>query len=408
MFEGTSTEAHKALAALVAAGAAGSVVVGSDSMDAVFDAWLAHLERIGRSPNYITGARRKIDRNLRPAIGTKAARKVTVALLDEVLGGLVASDRLGGPLSAATIRQHKQILSSVFTYAWKRDLVPTNPVRKLDVAPVPQASIVEPTIGEVIALMEAAEAEPVRRSRHGRPQHRPEMSTAIWLGAVLGVREAELCALQLDDFDWAKRRARIDQSIYVDEEHRTGVHVKDTKSHKARFVALDAVSIRVALEQLEWLKARADEGAVELVPNPYLFSDALDASVPWRPNYVSRWFATVRARCGGAVRPEVHFHCLRHFHSTHALDLGYPITAVAGRNGHDPSVLLKVYAHHLEQTDRKISEAVAALVPRPKSRAAGRSAVDVVEQPLSRHLDGSADPQDGYGELAAGAQPVGG
>jgi len=33
-------------------------------------------------------------------------------------------------------------------------------------------------------------------------------------------------------------------------------------------------------------------------------------------------------------------------------------------------VLLKVYAHHLEQTDRKISEAVAALVPKPKSRTA--------------------------------------
>jgi len=104
--------------------------------------------------------------------------------------------------------------------------------------------------------------------------------------------------------------------------------------------------------------------------NPYLFSDALDGSDPWPPIYVSRWFATVRSRCSGVVRPEVHFHCLRHFHSTHALDLGYPITAVAGRNGHDPSVLPKVYAHHLEQADRKISEAVAALVPKPKSRTA--------------------------------------
>jgi hypothetical protein len=33
-------------------------------------------------------------------------------------------------------------------------------------------------------------------------------------------------------------------------------------------------------------------------------------------------------------------------------------------------VLLKVYAHHLEQTDRKISAAVAALVPKPRSRTA--------------------------------------
>jgi integrase len=62
--------------------------------------------------------------------------------------------------------------------------------------------------------------------------------TAIWLGAVLGVRQAELCALKLDDFDWTRRRARIDQSIYVDEEQRTGVPTKDTKGHKIRFVAL--------------------------------------------------------------------------------------------------------------------------------------------------------------------------
>jgi integrase len=369
-FEGSSTGAQRALAKLVAEVSAGTVKVGSETMDALFDAWLAHLHRIGRSPNYITVARRKINRNLRPAMGNKLVRKVTVTFLDDVLAGLGALDRAGGPLSPATIKQHKQLLSSAFTYAWKRDMVPNNPVRKVDVASVPQAAIVEPTIGEIIALMEAAEAVPVRRSKHGRPQHRPEMSTAIWLGAVLGVRLAELCALKLDDFDWTKRRARIDQAIYVDEEQQTGVHAKDTKGHKVRFVALDPVSIQVALEQLRWMNSRAESGGVKLDDDPYLFSDALDGSVPWRPIYVSRWFATVRSRCIGVVRPEVHFHCLRHFHSTHALDLGYPITAVAGRNGHDPSVLLKVYAHHLEQTDRKISEAVAALVPRPKSRTA--------------------------------------
>ncbi len=368
IFAGNSTDAQRALAKLVADVAAGTVTIGSETMDAVFDGWLAYLRRIGRSPNYVTSARRKIDRDLRPALGNKVARKVTVTSLDEVLGGLAALDRPGGPLGPATIRQHKAILSSVFSYAWKRDIVPANPVRKVDVAPVPTAPILEPTIGEVIALMEAAEEVPVRRSKHGQPQHRPEMSTAIRLGAVLGVRQAELCALKLDDFDWERRRARIDESVYVDEESGTGPQIKDTKSHNVRFVALDAVSVQVVLDQLRWLRFRAESADVSLLANPYLFSDAVDCAVPWRPAYVSRWFATTRARCGDAVRPEVHFHCLRHFHSTHALDLGYPITAVAGRNGHDPSVLLKVYAHHLEQTDREISEAVAALVPKPRPR----------------------------------------
>jgi len=189
-FEGSSTGAQRALAKLVAEVTAGTVKVGSETMDALFDAWLAHLRRIGRSPNHITVARRKINRNLRPVMGKKLVRKVTVRFLDDVLAGLAALDRSGGPLSPATIKQHKQLLSSAFTYAWKRDMVPSNPVRKVDVASVPQAAIVEPTIGEVIALMEAAEAVPERRSKYGRPQHRPEMSTAIWLGAVLGVRLA--------------------------------------------------------------------------------------------------------------------------------------------------------------------------------------------------------------------------
>lgn len=368
-FEGTSTEAHKALARLVAEAEAGNIRMGSATMDALFDAWLLHLKRIGRSPNYITVARRKIDHDLRPAVGRRLARKVSVTVLDELLASLASDQRAGGALSAATIAQHKRILSSVFSYAWKRDIVPTNPVRKVDVPPAAKLDIVEPTIDELITLMEVAEAEPVRRSKYGRPMHRPELSTAIWLGAVLGVREAELCALRLHDFDWNKRRVRIGHSVYVDEDGGSGPHLKDAKSHKVRYVALDPVSIQVILEQFDWMSSRAETAATGVVGNPYLFSDGVDGSPPWRPVYVARWFAKLRSRCEGRVRREVHFHSLRHFHSTHALDLGYPITAVAGRNGHDPSVLLKVYAHHLEQTDRRISEAVAALVPKPKARA---------------------------------------
>jgi hypothetical protein len=129
-FEGSSTGAQRALAELSSEATAGTVKVGSETLDAVFDAWLAHLQRIGCSPNYIIGARRKINRNLRPTMGNKLARKVTVTFLDDVLAGLGSVDRPGGPLGPATIKQHKQLLSSVFTYGWKRDIVPTNPVLK--------------------------------------------------------------------------------------------------------------------------------------------------------------------------------------------------------------------------------------------------------------------------------------
>ena len=64
------------------------------------------------------------------------------------------------------------------------------------------------------------------------------------------------------------------------------------------------------LRVLAWMKDRADLAGTRLVQNPYLFSDAVDGSVPWRPIYVSRWFPVARDCCNGAVRPEVHFHGL--------------------------------------------------------------------------------------------------
>jgi integrase len=44
--------------------------------------------------------------------------------------------------------------------------------------------------------------------------------------------------------------------------------------------------------------------------------------------------------------PAVSLHSLRHAHGTLLLDQGERIHDVAARLGHDPAVLLRVYAHH--------------------------------------------------------------
>ena len=49
---------------------------------------------------------------------------------------------------------------------------------------------------------------------------------------------------------------------------------------------------------------------------------------------------------------------LRHLHGSAALNAGVPIAVVAARLGHDPSVLLSVYAKVLEAEDRRWNEAL--------------------------------------------------
>jgi len=53
----------------------GVVAVGTERMDALFDAWLVQLRRTGRSPNYITGAGVVPRRRARRPRGTRPCRR---------------------------------------------------------------------------------------------------------------------------------------------------------------------------------------------------------------------------------------------------------------------------------------------------------------------------------------------
>jgi integrase len=64
---------------------------------------------------------------------------------------------------------------------------------------------------------------------------------------------------------------------------------------------------------------------------------------PLNPSTASRRFARLVAKSG---LPVVSLHSLRHAHGTLLLDQGQRIHDVAARLGHDPAVLLRVYAHH--------------------------------------------------------------
>ena len=63
---------------------------------------------------------------------------------------------------------------------------------------------------------------------------------------------------------------------------------------------------------------------------------------PRNPVSLSLAFAALVGRTG---LPRVTLHALRHAHGTLLLDQGVPVHTVAARLGHDPAMLLRVYAH---------------------------------------------------------------
>jgi len=81
----------------------------------------------------------------------------------------------------------------------------------------------------------------------------------------------------------------------------------------------------------------------------------------WRP-------AVTRAFSEGALPFEATIHDLRHAHASWLLAEGVPVLTVADRLGHDPAVLLKVYAHLMDAARNEPALAIARLLgDRPRS-----------------------------------------
>jgi integrase len=76
---------------------------------------------------------------------------------------------------------------------------------------------------------------------------------------------------------------------------------------------------------------------------------------------VSRRF---KARARKLGFPELRFHDLRGSHETILLDKGVPLHVVADRCGHDPAVLLRIYAKRTKKADSSAADVISTLSAR--------------------------------------------
>lgn len=94
-----------------------------------------------------------------------------------------------------------------------------------------------------------------------------------------------------------------------------------------------------------------------------MFSDDIEGAAPWKPDAVSQYFGRLRRRAG---LPHIDFHYLRKFMETSGQEMGYSVSQVAMRAGHDPSVAARHYSGRVVETDRDFAKAVASLLaPKP-------------------------------------------
>ena len=343
-FRGNLNEAKKARAAFLVEVDRGTHDGTRATVDFLFRAWIKELERKGRAPSTIAGYSSHYGYSIRPTLGSVEVRKVTTKMLTDLYGAHQARG-----VKPGTVYQIHAVISSMMTQACRwgwRDSNPAQwaePPRRADVVPV------VPTPDEVLALIEAA-----RNSR------RPVYARAMLLAATTGIRRGELCALRRDrNVDWEHNILRVTHSIT--DLPRQPWTEGPTKNRRRRELAVGTKTMDILRAQLDQLDGQALACMVDLVDDPFLFSDSADGSDPLRPGAITLYFSRLRTRSG---LDHLQFKHLRRFMGTYGQDLGFSLSQVALRAGHDPAVAGKHYTGHIDSADEELAEAIDQLLHR--------------------------------------------
>ncbi|MFV0525077.1 MAG: tyrosine-type recombinase/integrase [Acidimicrobiales bacterium] len=341
-FHGNLRDAKKARAALVAEVGQGRHDGANATVDQLCTAWLAELERKGRSPNTIHNYRKTYRHDIAPTLSNVKVTKVTTKMLTDLYG---EHQRRG--LAARSVYQIHATISSMMTQACRWGWRTSNPAQWAEPPSLPNVAPVVPTPDQVVELITAAE-----QSR------RPEYARLIFIAATTGLRRGELCALRwVRDVDSERRLLTVSQSIL--ESRGEGLVEAPTKNRQTRLLAVDERTMAMLAAQMEAMKERAVAAHAGLVPDSYVFSDAIDGSEPWRPGAITLYFTRLRKRVG---LEHLTFHSLRKFMGTYGQDLGFSPVQVAMRAGHDPSVAAKHYTGNVAEADRALADAISQLL----------------------------------------------
>lgn len=142
-----------------------------------------------------------------------------------------------------------------------------------------------------------------------------------------------------------------------------------TKTHQVRAVALDTLTTDALREHLAWQDEIASACGASVPADSFVFTGTADASVPWRPDAVTRDFRRLCAKVGVTG---VRLHDLRHYVATRLLSSGIDVRTVAGRLGHrNASTTLDVYAHFVPGADRDAADALEVVLREAAERVDG-------------------------------------
>ena len=190
------------------------------------------------------------------------------------------------------------------------------------------------------------------------------MFMPVLLGVLCGLRRGEVTALKWRSIDLDRGQMAVDEST---EQTRAGIRSKETKSGRARTVALPSLVV-------EELRKHRVKQAEELLRVGVRHSDdvfvvAQEDGKSLQPNSLTHEFVRLLAK--HPRLPRVRYHDLRHSHATHMLASGVHPKVAQERLGHsNVGITLDLYSHVLPGMQADAAAKVDASIRAAIDRAA--------------------------------------
>lgn len=250
----------------------------------------------------------------------------------------------GVGLAPITQRTYLSRIFAFFAWAYKKQIISTNPAGPIDL----------PTVKQVEARIFSKDEFFYRLSVI--KEKYPHLYGAALLAGFFGLRIGEACAVNIDEsFDFKNKLLHIKEQYGYIEKGSTSFADPKT-DHGIRHIPILDFALSYIKEHIASTKKAFVNGKVKLSANgklPFCYSEH---GIRLTPNYADKKWRAMNEEEGWE---HITLHKLRHTYGTLCRDAQIPIETIADLLGHaDPQITRRIYAH---KTFTQINDAAAKL-----------------------------------------------
>ena len=285
------------------------------------DEWFEAYAKVKVRPSSHQTYKGYIENHIKPNIGDIPIEKLTSLQLQKFYRQLltegrvprIESEKQPKGLSAKTVRNINQVISSAMDMAVRHKLILSNPTEGCELPKVEHREMKTLPAEQLGAFLREAKESGVYE--------------LYYLDLATGLRRGELLGLKWEDIDLQNGVIHVRRQVARVDGEVKELPLKTKNSYRNISISRDAVAM---LEEMEAHRS-----------SDYVFPSSTGG--PISPDSVNNMLHRVLKRAG---LPSIRFHDLRHTFATLALQNGVDIKTVSGMLGHfSAGFTLDTYAH---------------------------------------------------------------